>query len=246
MKAQISPRRPMPTVIACTVAGVILVLMVGFQAPAISTGLRWKPSSGSGPPLFIPNRSGGSPISFGLIEQGGLAWLLVLLVVGASLALLYFLFCWIRDLLRPAPRISIVDVGLDSGVSGDLAIGAFSEPDAQIVQSGLAAAFQILTSERDPGNAVIRAWLSLQDAAAAAGIDRHPAETTSEFTARILRRSRDSADPIHVLLSLYQRVRFGGHVPDEVQIAAVRDSVTVLIGLWQTDLPDRRPAARPR
>jgi hypothetical protein len=88
----------------------------------------------------------------------------------------------------------------------------------------------------------VRAWQGLEDAAAAAGVTRRPAETTSEFTARILYRSRDSAEPIDVLLALYQRVRFGGHSPDASEIVAARDSLAALVDLWRTDLPERRPA----
>jgi hypothetical protein len=141
-------------------------------------------------------------------------------------------------IMRPPPPITVAGAGAESGLS--------SEPDAKVLHSGLAAALQVLTGERDPGNAVVRAWQGLQDAAAAAGLDRRPAETTSEFTARILYRSRNSAGPIEILLSLYQRVRFGDHSPDAREIAAAGEALAALIELWRTDLPERRPARRAR
>lgn len=158
----------------------------------------------------------------------------VVSTLGALLALviLVAMMRWIRRITRRAPAITVGGLGADSGAPG--------EADAKIVRSGLAVALQILDSEREPGNAVVRAWRGLEDAAATAGLARRPAETASEFTARILYRSRGSAEPIAALLSLYQRVRFGHHAPTDAEIATARDSLAVLVELWQADLPERR------
>ena len=127
---------------------------------------------------------------------------------------------------------TLARVGADAGMP--------TEANATIVQSGLVAAIELLASDRPPGNAVVQAWQALEDAAAAAGLTRRPAETASEFTARILYRSRRSAEPISVLLTLYQRVRFGEHEPSADEIIAARESLAVLFELWQADLPERR------
>jgi hypothetical protein len=231
----------MPTLFTCAVAGLVLVVAVGLQAPALSVGLRWKwtPRSSSLPPIDV------EPFERGAIELAGsgernpwpfsaLAWILAALV---ALGILVWVMRRILRNTRSSPAITLTGMGAD---------GVPREPDAQTVHSGLAAALQTLTSERDPGNAVVRAWQDLQDAAAAAGLDRRPAETTSEFTARILYRSRNSAEPIDLLQSLYQRVRFGDHSPDAGEIASARDSLRALVEIWQADLPDRHPTGRPR
>jgi hypothetical protein len=232
----------MPTLFACAVGGFVLVVAVGLQAPALSVGLRWKWTmrSSSLPPIDIEPFDGGVAELAGVGERdlwwsSTLAWILGALVASG---ILIWVMRWIRRHTRPSPAITLTGMGADGGVP--------REPDAQIVHSGLAAALQTLTSGRDPGNAVVQAWQGLQDAAAAAGLNRRSAETTSEFTARILYRSRNSAAPIDVLQSLYQRVRFGDHSPDAGEIASARDSLSALIELWQTDLPDRRPTERPR
>ena len=232
----------MPTLFACAVAGLVLVVAVGLQAPALSVGLRWKwtPRSSSLPPIAI------EPFDGGVTELAGfggsdLGWFSALVWILAALAALGILIWVMRRILRnirPSPVITLTGLGADASVP--------RESDARIVHSGLAAALQILTSERDPGDAVVRAWQGLQDAAAAAGLNRRPAETTSEFTARILYRSRNSAEPIDMLQSLYQRVRFGDHHPDAGEIASARDSLSALVELWQTDLPDRHPTKAPR
>lgn len=231
----------MPTLVACTVACLALVLAVGLQAPAVSVGLRWHPERRFRPEIPIkPLEMNGAiptfPPSDGLPTWA--AWTLAALV---AVGLLYAATRLLRHLTRHPPRINVARLGADTGV--------LTEANAQILQSGLAAAIQILsadTADRDLGNAVVQAWQGLQDASAAAGLHRRPAETTSEFTTRILYRSRRSAEPIAVLLSLYQRVRFGEHAPHRDEIAAARHSLDVLVGLWQADFPSRRPAAGAR
>lgn len=224
----------LPTLLTCGAASLVLLVTVGLQAPAVSVGLRWKPSPRG--PLFPPLEPfEGLNLEFPSSARGGFGWLSWLgWILGGLLALviLRWVVRWIYHLIRPTPSITAAATGADSG--------APAERDVEVVQAGLAAALRRLTSERDPGNGVVRAWQGLEDAAAAAGVDRHPAETTSEFTARLLYRSRDSVEPIEVLQSLYQRVRFGEHSPDAAEIASARESLATLIELWRTDLPERR------
>ncbi len=166
---------------------------------------------------------------------GWVGWVIVAL---AALAIIVGVARWLSRFTRRNPAISVVGTGAESG--------APIEADAKIVRSGLASALQILNSERSSSDAVVQAWQGLQDAAAAAGLQRRPAETASEFTARILYRSQGSAEPIAVLLSLYQRVRFGHYAPNESDITAARESLTTLVDLWQSDLPERRSSKAAR
>jgi hypothetical protein len=225
----------MPTLAACTAAGLALVVAVGLQAPAVSTGLRWEPAPRTRkfielqlePLELIPlaARDLGPDTSW----PSWVRWAVAALV---TLAILMAVARWIRHRMRRAAEITVARTGA--------AAGSPSEADARIVRSGLAAALEILHSDRSSSDAVVQAWQGLEDAAAAAGLDRRPAETASEFTARILYRSRGSAAPIAVLLSLYQRVRFGHHAPSAAEITAARDSLATLVDLWQSDLPERR------
>ncbi len=225
----------MPTLAACAAAGLALVVAVGLQAPAVSSGLRWEPEPRTRklielqlePFELIPLVARDAQPGNGW--PSWLAWALTALV---AFAMLVAIVRWLRRRMRRAADITVAGTGADSGLP--------SEADAKIVRSGLAAALQILASDRSASDAVVQAWQGLEDAAAAAGLDRRPAETASEFTARLLYRSRGSAAPIAVLLSLYQRVRFGHHAPSAAEIAAARDSLATLVALWQSDLPERR------
>lgn len=229
------PWTAMPTLAACTAACLTLVIAVGLQAPAVSVGLRWVPGPRSRTLDLIPIEP------FEVVEitrdappdNNWRTWIALAVAVLVVIALIVALARWLRSRTRRAPTMNVARLGADSGMPTDT--------EAQILQSGLALAIQILSSdERDLSNAVVQAWQGLQDAAAAAGLHRRPAETTSEFTARILYRSRGSAQPIAVLLSLYQRVRFGEHSPNADEIAAARHALVVLVNLWRADFPERR------
>lgn len=238
------PRLAFPTLAICSAAGLALVIAVGLQAPATSVGLRWQPAPQSRELLDVP------PLSFnwslplaGERQTHGwpawLAWTLAALVAMAILPAFARVFRHlIRHLMRQAPSVNFSGTGADSG--------APSEANANIVMSGLASALQILNSERSSSDAVVQSWQGLENAAAAAGLERRPAETASEFTVRILYRSRGSAEPIAVLLSLYQRVRFGHHAPSTDEIAAARSALATLLDLWQADFPARRTARAAR
>jgi hypothetical protein len=227
----------MPTLVACAAAGLALVVVVGLQAPAVSVGLRWVPRQRSRTLELEPLELSWD-MQLAANGQGDSRWTAWLIWALAALVTAALLFALVRWLLRRPPATTVARTGADTQ--------AASEAEARILRSGLAAAIEILAVERDLGNAVVQAWQGLQDAAAEAGLTRRPAETASEFTARILYRSRGSAAPIAVLLSLYQRVRFGEHTPTAAEITAARESLAVLVELWQSDLSERRPTKRAR
>lgn len=223
-----------PTFVACGAAALVLVAVVGLQQSARSVGLRWTPK----PRVLSSRQLEPIDLSIGYVAggQGDERWSSVVALALAVLLTLTLLFAavrWLRRILRRrTSTITVMGVSAHSNVSLETRI--------EIVQAGLAAALQILNSNRPSSDAVVQAWQGLQDAAAAAGLERRPAETASEFTARILYRSRGSSAPISVLLSLYQRVRFGHLVPAEADIAAARDALATLVDLWKVDFPERR------
>ncbi len=232
--------RAMPTVLACAVACLALVVTVGLQTPASTVGLRWTPGPRSRTLELIPVEPFEAIVLFGdrQSDDRWRTWLAYALAVLIVAAILFGVLRWLRHNSRRAPVTHIARTGADSR--------APTEAEARILHAGLVAAIDVLTAERDPGNAVVKAWQGLQDAAASAGVNRRPAETASEFTARILHRSRGSAAPISVLLSLYQRVRFGEHSPSAQEIADAQNALAVLVSIWRADFPVRRQSSAPR
>jgi hypothetical protein len=65
-----------------------------------------------------------------------------------------------------------------------------------------------------PGDAVIAAWLRLEEAAEIEGAGRAPHQTATEFTAALLARHTTSEPALDELRGQYQRARFGA--PDAV------------------------------
>lgn len=68
-----------------------------------------------------------------------------------------------------------------------------------------------------PSDAVIAAWVQLEESAKATGIERQPHQTPTEFTAAVLAGQQADEKALSTLKDLYHRARFGqaGSVTDE-------------------------------
>jgi len=90
-----------------------------------------------------------------------------------------------------------------------------------------------------PGDAVIAAWLRLEEAAAHEGAGREPHQTATEFTAALLGRYTTSEPALDELRGLYQRARFGppGQVGDAEADAAIAALDRILHALANAATP---------
>lgn len=70
-------------------------------------------------------------------------------------------------------------------------------------------------AEGTPRNAIVACWLQLERDAAAAGLPRHPAETSVEYTSRVVGASSVDRAPIDELGALYREARFSRHELDD-------------------------------
>ncbi|MFB6724449.1 DUF4129 domain-containing protein [Kribbella sp. NPDC056345] len=73
-----------------------------------------------------------------------------------------------------------------------------------------------------PDDAVIASWVALERAAAAADLTRRPAETATEFTARVFSSAQVSREDLDALAALYREARYSRHVGTEAARAAAR------------------------
>src|SRR6201999_1893445 len=94
-------------------------------------------------------------------------------------------------------------------------------------------ALQVLDEQREPADAIVRAWLGLEGTAEESGIVRRPAETPTEFTSRILSRAFGDHEAVRTLLRLYLRTRFGDHPVTDDDVAAVRAALQELVTTWR-------------
>lgn len=79
---------------------------------------------------------------------------------------------------------------------------------------------QALMLEGSPRNAIVSCWVALEEACSQAGVARHPAETSVEFTTRVLGSFSLDEGSVTQLAGLYREARFSAHALDEQHRAA--------------------------
>lgn len=85
-----------------------------------------------------------------------------------------------------------------------------------------------LLATGEPRNAIVAAWLSLETATAATGLAREPAETSTEYTARVLHTWDIDPRSLADLGALYREARFSRHpLTEEHRRRAMRDLTTL-------------------
>ncbi len=134
-----------------------------------------------------------------------LTWVRRAVVVAVAAVLLVLLVRWaLRRQLptRPPPPDPLPALAPVAGP------GADREPDLRVLAEGARDAVRHLTTAASPADAVIAAWVALEDAAARSGVTRERSSTATEFALDVL--DRTAADPAaaRTLLALYLRARF--------------------------------------
>ncbi|EWT00478.1 hypothetical protein N865_15615 [Intrasporangium oryzae NRRL B-24470] len=74
-----------------------------------------------------------------------------------------------------------------------------------------AATRRALLETGAPRNAIVAAWLDLETSAAASGLARLPAETSTEYTARVIGTWDVDRERLADLAALYREARFSSH-----------------------------------
>lgn len=160
------------------------------------------------------------------IEPWDLRWLGILLFAALTAAALWAVVRWLRR--RPPPRIEGAPEPGDV-VQGDLVsrtpgVG----PHTGTLNEGLDGAAEQLRVTLDPTDAVIAAWVQLEEAAGRSGVERHPAWTPTEFTVTVLDRTPADRAATRTLLDLYLRARFGHERMTADDVAAAARAVAAL------------------
>jgi hypothetical protein len=220
-------------------AGGLLVVVAAATAPSWSVTDRFGVWGGT--PSYAPRTPPPLPLPSGEetpppLEGSGVGtWTLPVLWVLLALAVVALAFWIWRVLPRPAVKAPAEEP------TGGPAVGGSA--DAPAVRQGVSDAQQLLDTILDPTDAVLAAWVALEDAAARSGLPRHPADTPTEFTARVLTATEADAEAVTRLLGLYHRARFsaGGVSPDAVTEA--RRCLAALAASWSrfSTAPGPRP-----
>jgi hypothetical protein len=157
-----------------------------------------------------------------------LLWIIIgVAVIGIALALWRW---WNR---RPLREVGVLH-SVVATVTTTIPIEPEPEPEpvTPALRSGIELALQMLDEQREPADAIVRAWLGLQETAEESGIVRRPAETATEFTSRILSRAVVDDRALRTLLRLYLRTRFGDHPVTSEDVAVVRGALQELVRTW--------------
>jgi hypothetical protein len=166
------------------------------------------------------------------------SWLPIAIALGLLLiaVLLLLVLQWLRRRRRSIPKRF---VGVEN-TFGDVADGTDlgSDADLPTLHRGLLRATDLLESHREPRDAIVRAWIGLQEAAEDSGLSRRPSETPTEFTTRVFASVDADRAAAAALLTVYLRVRFRSSPATASDVATARDAIERLRETW----PARSPA----
>ncbi|MFK8024743.1 MAG: DUF4129 domain-containing protein [Ilumatobacter sp.] len=98
-------------------------------------------------------------------------------------------------------------------------------PDVAAVVVEEAAAQRAALLDGAPRNAIVHCWLRLEHDVQAAGLRRPPADTSAEFTERVLGQYSVDTQAIRELSALYREARFSEHPLDESARHAALDAL---------------------
>ena len=232
--------------------GVAVVLLVATAVVGGALAGPWDPvlrSEGPQEPLPQPSLTPPPPPPDPLVESlremdvrpWDLTGLAQVLAAAVLLGLLYLVVRWLRAL--PPPR---VEVPGDPGdvVPGEITDDAGVLPDLPALREGVEGADAHLRAQVPPADAVIAAWVALEEGAAGSGIVRDPASTPTEFTVTVLDRAPVDPAATRTLLALYLRARFGEEAMTAADVAAATAAVrTLAAGLSASSDADATPGA---
>lgn len=250
--------RPSPRPSAVAGAGAaVLVLAVAASAAGGSWTLEERHYGsfnfriGGDPPTLPPRPTpspgsdeagGGSGGLLGLDGRWLLALLAVLAAVGAGVVLRRL---WLRFRATAAPPEAAQVHGAGAMAAGD------AEPELPPLLAAAQAALSALSVRGASADAVVAAWLAVEEGAARSGVQRRRAQTATEFTVAVLRRTSADPNAIATLRGLYLRARFSEQPATEADIAEAASCVRTLAAGWAEagiDAPPTAPAptaARP-
>ncbi len=160
------------------------------------------------------------------VEPWDLTWVGIALATVVGVGVVYLL----ARLVRLVPRLRREGMPDDAGVEPGQAVGAGADvtPDLATLRDGVQGADDRLAERVPPADAVIAAWVALEEAAGRSGLHRDPAATPTEFTVAVMDRTAVDPTAVRVLLALYLRARFGTDPLGADDVAAATAAVRTL------------------
>jgi len=142
------------------------------------------------------------------------------------LAIIWFLIIpAVRDVDWSALRLppEVVD-------DEDMEAAMFSPEAAEELSSELTRMIESLDEDADPRHAVLGCWLRLEEAVGRSGFSRRPAESSEEFTTRVLAVYDVDGETLARLHGLYRAARYSAAPVSEAARSSARAALAVLRG----------------
>lgn len=102
-------------------------------------------------------------------------------------------------------------------------------PTREVVADAVADALAKLDGTPDAADAVVQAWLALEDAVAREGIVREAAQTQAELTADVLHATRAPRHATRTLLRTYEAVRYGAAGASRADVRTAREALEAIL-----------------
>ncbi|MBF9133751.1 DUF4129 domain-containing protein [Plantactinospora sp. S1510] len=142
------------------------------------------------------------------------------LLCGAVVLVVLGVVLWAlaRDLLRRRKALA--------RSTGRRSVRSATETAEEVVAALDAGLVDLSDGDADPRKAVIACWVRLEQAAAAAGVERRPGDTPAELVTRLLGAGRPvSADVLAAFAEVYREARYATHTVDERMRAQARSAL---------------------
>ncbi|MGI8457883.1 MAG: DUF4129 domain-containing protein [Propionibacteriaceae bacterium] len=184
-------------------------------------------ATGPPPPVSTPGVYQ-EPVAALSLSWGWLPWTLL----GIGVALLALLVWWLLRFREARPRtVDPEPVPVEQ-------TAVETQPDLPTLRRGAVAADERLLAIGDPTDAIVAAWLALEEAAAASGVTRPPASTPTEFTTAVLGQTGAPVEPVQTLLHLYLHARFAAVGATTEDLQQARACVRSMVEHWSAYADD--------
>ncbi|MFE7506325.1 DUF4129 domain-containing protein [Promicromonospora sp. NPDC057488] len=240
----------------------LICLLVVVAVLGAATATPWTTGTPRLPTVEISQAPPSQPVASGTpeappgqrTESADNRWIVLVLVTLVGLLIAVLLTLAVRKLLdiRREPTDTDPDT-LAAGTSTDILGDDIDLPE---LQDAVTRALAHLEGHARPRDAVVAAWVALEEAAERAGTRRDPAQTPTEFTSTVLAATPAPPDATARLRTLYQRARFTDRPVDTTAVTQARTALADIARTLDvdrsgtdrsgTDRPDAEPGEEPR
>lgn len=232
---------------AARLAATFLLVAVVVLGAATATPWRFSPPHLPTPELSMPDQAPPSPDTSPSptaqpLEQSTTdnRWLALIAAVLLGLFVAALLTFAVRKLL--AVLRGRTDTAPDNLTGGTTTGTLGHDVDLPELQDAVTRALAHLDGHARPRDAVVAAWVALEEAAARAGAHRDPAQTPTEFAGTVLAATPAPPAAVARLRTLYQRARFTDRPIDRPAVAQARAALADIARSLDVDEPGTDPA----